>query len=235
MKFESITFTNFGYIDYTQNLLNSCSKNNVDLNLNVYTLDEESTDYFQKRHDKVTELDSDFELAKFLDHKSQEFGRLMIKKFESIHRSLINNDYVLYVDGDITIKFDFKDLILNESKKNRLDILFQNDKNPKKPNQINVCAGFMLIKSNEKKIKFFDPNRLNIKKIINYRTHDQTHINRNLSKFKYRVLPLEKFPNGPYFYNNYKKLDPWIIHFNYVLGHEKKELMKKYNEWYLDF
>ena len=33
-----------------------------------------------------------------------------------------------------------------------LDILFQNDKNPKKPNQENLCAGFMFIKSNKKTI-----------------------------------------------------------------------------------
>ena len=58
-------------------------------------------------------------------------------------------------------------------------------------------------------------------------------INRNLAKFNYSLLPLEKFPNGPYFYENYQTLKPNIIHFNYVLGEKKIELMKKYNEWYL--
>jgi len=32
---------------------------------------------------------------------------------------------------------------------------------------------------------------------------------------------------------NYQTLEPNIVHFNYVLGEEKIELMKKYNEWYL--
>ena len=143
------------------------------------------------------------------------------------------NDYVLYIDGDITVKHNFTDTLLDISIKNNLDILFQNDRNPKKPLLRNVCAGFMLIKSNKKTLKFFNPGQKVIKKIIKYRTFDQTHVNKSLSKFKYQILPLDKFPNGPYFYENFEEIEPWMIHFNYVTGEEKKELMQKYDEWYL--
>ena len=36
-----------------------------------------------------------------------------------------------------------------------------------------------------------------------------------------------------FFYENFKSIDPAIIHFNFVLGERKIELMKEYGEWYL--
>ena len=44
---------------------------------------------------------------------------------------------------------------------------------------------------------------------------------------------MKHFPNGPYFYQNYNKIDPFIIHFNYILGEDKISRMKELNEWYL--
>ena len=46
------------------------------------------------------------------------------------------------------------------------------------------------------------------------------------------MLPLDDFPNGAHYYNHNKALDPYLIHFNYVIGEKKQELMKKYGEWY---
>ena len=155
----------------------------------------------------------------------------MIQKLKVIHSTLLENEYVLYIDGDIVIKKNIKNFLLNKIKKN--DIVFQNDKRPSKPNLINVCAGFMMIKSNKKMIKFFDPQKLPVEKILRYKTHDQTHINRNLSKFKYEILSLNDFPNGPHFYTYKENLDPAIIHFNYLDSTKKIPKMKELNEWYL--
>lgn len=229
--FEALTFTTFGYKDYTDNLLKSISINNVDLNLKVYALDDESDKYFSNLHNNVATLDEFVSYEKSMNQKDSRFGELMYKKFECIYTSLKNNDLTLYIDSDITIKKNIKDYLIRNIKNK--DILFQNDKNPKKPNKINVCAGFMLIKSNKKTLKFFNPENIPIEKLIKYRTHDQTHINKNLAKFKYDLLPLKEFPNGPFFYKNYGTFNPALVHFNYVLGDEKISLMKKYNEWYL--
>lgn len=229
--FEALTFTTFGYKDYTDNLLKSISINQVDINLNVYALDEKSKEYFNDTHNNVTTLETEVNFEKFIDQKNSRFGELMYKKFECIHNSMTNNEYVLYVDSDVVIKKNITNYLLRNIKSN--DILFQNDKNPKKPNQINVCAGFMFIKSNRKNLNFFNPKNIPIEKIINYRTHDQTHINKSLAKFNYAQLPLREFANGPYFYKNFENLNPAMIHFNYVLGNEKIACMKKYEEWYL--
>ena len=140
---------------------------------------------------------------------------LMIAKL-TIYKELLKNDYVLYIDGDIVIKKDIIKYLF--SVKRNYDIIFQNDKRPSKPNLINLCAGFMFIKSNKKNLKFFNPDNLNVKKIAGYKTHDQTHINKNKSRFNYGVLSLDMFPNGAHYYKNYNNLDPSIIHFNYVIG-----------------
>ena len=152
--FQAITFTTFSYKDYTKNLLSSINQNNVNLDLKVYVLDRDSEEYFKKIHNNTVFLDSDENFSEFMDQKDSKFGELMIKKFDCIHRSLLENKNVLYIDGDIVIKKDIKQYLLDNMK--NLDILFQNDKNPKKPNQENLCAGFMLIKSNKKTINFFD-------------------------------------------------------------------------------
>ena len=230
-----ITFTSSGYIDITQNLCNSNTQNNVNYSINIFCLDEESLNYdFGSYTNNINFSENEVEgLEKnsLLIQNSPNFGDLMFKKFEIIYQSLLEFENVLYIDGDIVIKKDFmKQLTFNFKYK---DIVFQNDKRPSKPNDINLCAGFMLIKSNKKMKKFFNPENISIEKLNSYRTNDQTHINRNKSKFNYNVLPLNEFPNGPKFYDNFEDIDPRIIHFNYVRGEKKIELMKKYDEWYL--
>ena len=230
-----ITFTSSGYLDITQNLCNSNTNNNVNYMINIFCLDEESYNYnFGSFTNKINFTEEEvvgLEKNTLLPQNSSNFGDLMFKKFQIIYKSLMDFENVLYMDGDIVIKKDFiKQLTYNYKYK---DIVFQNDKRPSKPNDINLCAGFMLIKSNNKMKKFFNPENISIEKLNSYRTNDQTHINRNKSKFNYNVLPLNEFPNGPKFYDNFEDIDPRIIHFNYVKGKEKIELMKKYDEWYL--
>ena len=156
----------------------------------------------------------------------------MLVKFELIYKELLENDNVVYVDGDIVFKKQFKEYLSKFSPTS--DIVFQNDLRPSKPNREWVCAGFMYIKSNETTVKFFEPTKKLVKKFTKYKTHDQSYINKNKKKFSYEILPLDHFPNGAHYYENYKRLDPYIIHFNYVRGDKKLALMREHNEWYLN-
>tara|TARA_B100001057_G_C22590545_1_gene848802 strand:+ start:143 stop:850 length:708 start_codon:yes stop_codon:yes gene_type:complete len=231
-QFTAITFTSSGYIDISYNLIMSIKRNNVPINLKLYCLDIESFKFFEEKNEETFLLEDESSFSyKLMKQNDSDFGELMLKKFFIIHKNLLEDTNVLYVDGDIVLKKDFTKYFESLLLKN--DIVFQNDKRPSKPNQINVCAGFMLIKSNKKMIKFFDPEKIPIKKIVNYKTHDQTHLNKSLAKFKYTILPLQHFPNGPYFYENYNKIDPFMVHFNYILGEDKISRMKELNEWYL--
>ena len=71
------------------------------------------------------------------------------------------------------------------------------------------------------------------REIIMNGLHDQGYINSEKEKLNYKKLPSELFPNGSYFYKNFKQINPKIIHFNYVIGRKKITTMKKYGEWYL--
>jgi len=233
-NYAAITYTTNGYVDFTHNLISSIKKNKIDIKLKIFTLDKQSKDYFNEKGIDTLEFTSKYieTQDKMFFQNSDNFGYLMMAKFEIIYQQLLSNDYVLYIDGDIVIKKDIMQYLFS-IKKNH-DIIFQNDKRPSKPNLINLCAGFMFIKSNKKTLNFFNPDNLNVKKITGYKTHDQTHINKSKSKFNYGVLSLDTFPNGAHFYNNFESLDPSIIHFNYVIGEEKINTIKKYGEWYID-
>lgn len=230
--FESITFTNQGYLEYTLNLINSIISNNISLDLTVYTVDDYSKKHLKNYPVKTKLLNETFmKTNEFIDFHSKDFGYMMLYKFEMIYESLLKNKFVLYIDGDIVIKKNITNFLLNEI--GNKDLLIQNDHNPDKPNILNLCAGFMFIASNAKTINFFNPQNLDIEKLVNYSHHDQTYLNLNRNKFDYGILPLDKFSNGPYFYNNYGMYHPWIIHFNFLVGNKKKDKIKKFNEWYL--
>ena len=203
-NYVAVTYTTNGYVDFTHNLLSSVEKNNIDLKIKVFSLDKKASIYFESNGIETTEHNSKYIESQedMFFQNSDNFGYLMIAKFEIIYKELLKNDYVLYIDGDIVIKKDIIKYLF--SVKRNYDIIFQNDKRPSKPNLINLCAGFMFIKSNKK------------------------------SRFNYGVLSLDMFPNGAHYYKNYNNLDPSIIHFNYVIGDEKIDTIKKHNEWYLD-
>lgn len=225
------TFTNKGYVDYTKNLLLSNKLNNSEADIKVYCLDDSSFNIFSEIHKNVELFKKEDFADKYFSQADENFGNLMLVKFELIYRELLQNENTIYVDGDIVFKKNFLNYLKNYSKDS--DIIFQNDLRPSKPNREWVCAGFMYIKSNETTKEFFKPTKKLIRKFTKYKTHDQSYINKNRKKFKYSILPLDDFPNGAHFYEYSKSLDPYIIHFNYVRGDEKLNLMKKHGEWYL--
>tara|TARA_Y100000741_G_scaffold125140_1_gene94324 strand:+ start:7127 stop:7831 length:705 start_codon:yes stop_codon:yes gene_type:complete len=230
-EFTYFTFTNSGYTHYTHNLLESIKQNKLNLNLKIITLDEVSYKFFSDKHKNLTLFSKENFSEELLQQTDEGFGNLMIVKFELIYRELLENENVVYLDGDITLKKNITEYLYNFSKQS--EIIFQNDLRPSKPNLINVCAGFMYIKSSKKTINFFKPEEKLVKKFNKYKTHDQTYINKNKNKFKYTMLPLSDFPNGAHYYKNHNDLDPYLIHFNYVIGEKKQELMKSYGEWYI--
>ena len=229
--FETITFTNFGYLSFTKNLIGSIKKNEVNINLRTFALDDMSYEQLSKISDNVVLYkDEDFKITEFIKQDENIFAELMYKKLEIIYTSLLKNEYVLYVDGDVVFKKNPTDYLMRSI--GDLDILFQNDKNPNKPKKEILCAGFMFIKSNEKTLKYFNPENISQKRLYKG-NHDQTYLNKIKRKFKYDKLPQDEYPNGIHFYNNYRTLNPTIIHFNYVLGELKEQKMKEHDEWYI--
>lgn len=230
---EAITFTDKYYLEYTLNLLASIDKNKSEIQLCIYCSDEESFDYLKKGGHKALLIENknfnNYKLQSWSAGKN-DFGKTMINKFKSIYDALNKSDLVLYLDGDIVVKKNFTRLLLDKVQNN--DFLFQLDFNPKKAIQEDLCAGFMLIKSNKNTIEIFNPNETKVEEIIKLPSHDQSYLNLNKNNFQYKFLSSYHYPNGAY-YLNYVT-DPYIIHFNYLVGNSKKKFMKRYGEWYLE-
>ena len=159
---KAITLTNKGYVEFTDNLISSIKKNNINIDLDICTMDSYSTDYFNKKNQN-TNLITKSNKKKFLRQDSKNFGEYMIIKLNMIHSYLTKFEYILYLDGDIVIK----DEIINYlgEAMGSLDLLIQDDKNPKKPNLEYLCAGFMLIKSNRKTLDFLIHQKLTMKNL----------------------------------------------------------------------
>jgi hypothetical protein len=225
MKIAFITLTNNGYLEYTKNLIKSLEKINVN-NLKVYCNDDKcfnNLDYENKF--KIIHTD-DEEIEDFHTFRSgEEWAKIMFQKFRIIHRELLKNDYVLFTDGDII----FKDKRFLQDLLNRIDdndLLIQNDKQNDNDDS-ELCAGFQFIKSNEKTLDFYNPEKVSLKEF----GCDQPYINKYKNKLIYEKLPLRKYPNGLY-YQTHKK-NSYMIHYNYLIGHSKKEMMIKDNHWFI--
>ena len=219
-----ITYTNLGYIYYTKNLIVSLEKCNFPLTLKVYCIDEGSYNELNNFSDKIiVELlnDEDNNNENFIDFYKEGWNTMMLSKMKCIHKELLKNKYVFYTDSDIVFENNYciKYLIDNL---HTYDILIQNN------NDLDLCAGFMFIKSSDITINLFETKNID----INEFKCDQSYINSNKYLYKYKRLPEELFPAGRFYYENNKNIYPFIIHFNWIRGNKKMDKMQTYNKCY---
>ena len=225
-KVKFITLTNDGYIGYTLNCLKSLEKSKLVDKLDSYAIGKNA--YY-------TLLQNGYR-AHLIDDKDTEFSQfrkgnwhnITKKKFNIIHENLKKYKYVCFTDGDIVYK-DKRFLSYCMNLIDDYDILIQNDTLDDNDHS-NLCSGFMFIKSNRNTIKLFDPEIAT--KQAKEGWGDQMYINSIKKKLNYKILPLELFPNGQYYYDH-PKCKPYLIHFNWIVGHEKKNKMIKHKMWYI--
>lgn len=219
-----ITLTNDGYIDYTLNLLKSLEKFNLEKKLKCYCIGDKCYNTLIKKGYTAILLD-DKENTNFCKFRRKNWGNIVSQKFDIITENLKTHKYVLITDGDIV--FTNKDAInyLFENIEDN-DMIIQSSRSKA------VCSGFFMLRSNEKTIKLFDPKNIEEKK-TEHRWGDQKYVNQVKNQMKYKRLPDELYPTGRVFYNNADTIEPYIIHFNYVVGNKKRKKMKEYNYWYL--
>ena len=222
MKF--ITLTNKGYLDYTRNMIISLKKLDIATPLKVYCIGEECYDELDYDDKELLLTDAPDDLQVF---REGDWNKVVVQKFNIIYKELMKGENVLFSDGDIV----WLDSRFQRDIKNRLDdndILFQNDHQDDNDDG-QLCSGIMYIKCNDKNKQTFNPANIDIN---NFKC-DQIYLNEIKAGLKYDKLPLKKYPNGQYFYNRPCRQGSYCIHFNYLVGHEKKETMKKLNYWFL--
>jgi hypothetical protein len=223
-----ITLTNNGYIDYTLNCLQSLKNINMKKPLKVYCIGEEGYSILkQKQKEIVCELIEDEDANNFQEFRKNKWSNVVFHKINIIYNNLLKNEYVCLTDGDIVYEnkrlFDYFLTYIDDN-----DLLIQSEG----LDNSSLCSGLMFIKSNEKTISFFNPE--NVEKYRNKEGWcDQIYVNTNKYKLKFKKLPLSLFPTGNYYYQYNNVIQPYLIHFNWVVGHEKKDKMIKYNKWYI--
>ena len=224
-----ITLTNTGYIDYTLNCLQSLKNINMKKQLKVYCIGEKGYSILNKHNFMCELIDAEGteNVTTFQEFRTNKWSNITYYKFEIIYNNLLNNEYVCITDGDIVYENNqIFDYLLSNIEDN--DLLIQSEG----IYNIDLCSGFMFIKSNEHTISLFNPENVKI-----YRNNkgwdDQIYINTNKYNFKFKQLPLQLFPTGQYYYEFNKNIQPYLIHFNFVIGHEKKNTMIHYNKWYV--
>jgi hypothetical protein len=216
-----ITLTNTEYIDYTLNCLESLKRINAKINLECYCI---GIDGYNKLKNKgiLCNLINDEQFSKLETHQVENWSNITYYKFEIIYEKLLKNKYVCFTDGDIVYENnDIFDFLLQNIGNN--DMLIQSE-----GLYIDeLCSGFIFIKSNELTLSIFNP-----KNIQSFKKDDQMYVNNNKYKMKYIKLPLTLFPTEKYYYKYGNNIKPYMIHFNWVKGHEKKQKMIEYNKWF---
>lgn len=215
-----ITLTNNGYIDYTLNCYKSM--NNLNMNLHSYVIGKEAYDKLKGR-ERTLLPSNDTEFSEF---RKGNWHNITKQKFKIIHDNLKHYKYVCFTDGDIVYKKNVIDYCFEHIGGN--DILIQND-TLDDDDHSNLCSGFMFIRSNDKTKRLFNPTIAT--KDAKEGWGDQMYINSIKEKLKYKMLPLNLFPNGQYYYKYQPK--SYLIHFNWIVGHKKKDKMKSYGYWFI--
>ena len=230
-NFKFITLTNDGYIEYTQNLVNSLKMHDIQKELTVYSVGKKSHKHFtQESIDSIYLKTSIFDKKNYFQNwRSKNFNKLMFIKLSIIYENLLNYEQVLYSDGDVVFLKNFLGEIKNHKD---VDIIGQLDFNPDQDVKT-LCAGFMLINSNKRTQDLFNPDNVP-KNLLDRRYYfdDQKYINQKLESVKYQFLDIKEYPNGAYFYKHFYKLSPKIVHFNYIVGDKKKEKMQNMGYWF---
>ncbi len=229
-----ISLTNSGYLDFTRNCLASLKACGFEAEPRIYCADRAAGEALScAGHDaRYCGIDDDASgpLAIF---GSREFGDIALQKIRVIHRCLLDHEFVLFTDADVTFEdSQFFPYLLEHIQGHEL--LIQNAC-MEDADHDNLCTGFWLIRSTENTRGLLDPVAAirHRQSWVNENWQDQCYINAIKQQFDYALLPLELFPNGAYYRRNSMTINPYMVHHNWVLANEKESLMRKFGKWYL--
>lgn len=231
------TVTNRGYLLYTLNMLKSLAQFGLDKKILIVCIDKKGANILIKLGYNVYCID-DSNLGNFCPWNSKGYDKICYLKLKLIYSILLLDKNVLLVDGDIVFRKNPLEDISSWLKDKIYDVWIQNDAQENR-NIINMCTGYMFIKSNDRLIKLYDcVSEIGQKKYTScaFDNNDQTYFNKYVKPYcMMNPLPLEKYPNGQMFYDNSEKISKTavIVHFNWVKGHLKMAKIKEHKMWLL--
>lgn len=230
------TLTNYGYALYTLNMLKSLKQVNPEQKVFVVCLDKKAYTLFQSRGYHAFCIDTDLE--EFNSWNQKRYDKICYFKVLLIYRILQLGLNVMLIDGDIVFKKDPMEDIQSWEDETSNEVWIQNDHQYDNDWE-QLCTGYHFIRSTPLLIKLYDcvsAEGLERYRICAMDHNDQLYFNKYVKPHcSFRVLPLVKYPNGKMFYENSTSIlsTAVMIHFNWVIGHEKMARMKSYKMWIL--
>lgn len=208
-----ITLTNTGNLDYTIKCLKSLEQINSKIPLHSYCIGKEGYTTLVSKGYTCTCIDNEHT---FTHVGTTNVSTITYNKFGIIYENLMKYAYVCFTVGDIVFKkntvFDFLISHIGDN-----DLLIQSEE----IDTDELCTGFMFIRSNDTTRSIFNPARIeNTKHTTGW--DDKVYINSIRHMLTYKRLPLSLFPTGKYYYAYHENIDPYLIHYNWILGHETK-------------
>ena len=247
------SFANYGYKDYVKNFLESCRKYNTQFKLHLLCSDDllfnEIGDDINCYCIKSNLFFNNNLTADFFDIEHIECKQIMTSKLDVFSNILsylkINNiNEYGYIDTDIILFKDPTDIFLNLMKKYpNTNIFAQCDENSKECNDFfkcpNVCTGIIVFKYDDFLLKLLDYKTLDVD-VTKFVCADQDYLNYVCRKTNYNICTISKniLANGTLngLKDNYPIIVPETInciHFNWMVGTQKKEYMQKNNLWFI--
>ncbi len=241
------TVTSDGYKYYSWNLYKMIQVLKLPWKLCILCLDKESHDFLTR----IAQIPSRQYLmaGEKIFHKqpvmfgSSPFKRMNRMKLKALQElsQRTDIDRLIYIDSDIAVFQDFvpyfKDFLQTEP------LLFQCDENSEnsyvcsKPSACtNPCTGVIgMLLNTETRPRFRELFQIESESWKTAIT-DQDYIANRLQSLSltFSTLPRGLFPNGIFIAKNrYKESNPFLLHFNYMVGNMKKKLMIEKECWAL--
>ena len=245
-----ITLINHGYIDYTKNFLLTMAKANISFTLFVYCIDKKTMEELAPFKNAIC-LDA----SPFLKYKLPEdlkewanldYKRITFAKLDAIYHTLKTTrlsgvQSVGFIDTDIILLKDPTPVLLDRmAREKRIGVFSQCDENRAACSNSaacpTLCSGVIVFRNIRENYPLF----LYTDEDVTTYMCDQDFLKH---KFRatgtvYRTLEKTVLLNGSF--PGIKTTDPLVlptsaclIHFNWMVGHEKRENMKRLGLWLL--
>ncbi|MCK5137862.1 MAG: hypothetical protein KAR19_18900 [Bacteroidales bacterium] len=238
-----VTFSNPGYSKLLVNWILHLQKLDLTSNILVFVSTLEQIEYLSSFNIKclLWENPKFFKTSPLenIDYSGKYWRDITLPKLIMAYEVMSRGKNVLFSDADIVfLKNPFPYLI---NQQDGYDLAIQCDDKSTIPihnlkdNCVEMlCSGFYYLKSTKASNDLFYLYHLG--KLINIFNNDQVLLQKLLKyrSFKYNILNRDLFPNGTYWYENYRviKEKAFIVHYNWLTNtNEKIEKMKIFNHW----
>ncbi|XP_033645997.1 UDP-D-xylose:L-fucose alpha-1,3-D-xylosyltransferase MGP4-like isoform X1 [Asterias rubens] len=233
-----LTTTNTGFLDITENMLESIKRMVVPPNITIIAEDDKSYKVLSQRAKtqpglSIKKTNSGKTTSSHLELNSEPFNNFVNKRPDYILKFLEMGYRVLFVDAD---SFWIRDPFVDLSGK-YFDVAFRNELNPPKAE---FCAGFALYRPTEGALQLVRSWVFSLT-MNGGRASDQRLLNRliatsDIPGLRVRTLDPLKYPDGKRYsqeeWRRRHRESVNVLHLSFIIGHEKKvAALKKFGLW----